>query len=210
VSLADRPGTWPVIASEDLFRDDWVMALRRDRIHPPDADAAPDAQFGRLVLEHPGAALVLAIDDDERVCLLRQYRHPAAGTFVELPAGLCDVVGEDPLETARRELAEEAGLAAGRWRHLLSTYPTAGISSEVHHVYLARDLTPAVRSVEFTPEHEEALMEVFWAPVADVRRAVLAGRVREAPLALAVLAYLDLRDHGDLDDLDDLDELAEA
>jgi ADP-ribose pyrophosphatase len=193
VSLADTWGSWPVVGSDDLFRDDWLVALRRDRIHPP---GHPDDQFGRLVVEHPGAAIVLALDGDERACLLRQYRHAAGGTFVELPAGLCDVAGEEPVETAKRELAEEVGLAATDWRHLTTTYPSAGMSSERQHLYLARGLSPVV--TDHVLEHEEAHMEVFWAPFADLYDAVLAGRVTQAPLAVAVLAYAALRDRGGL------------
>lgn len=186
--LSDDAGSWPIVGSTDLFRNDWVMALRSDRIHPPHDDST---QFNRLVFEHPGASIVLALDADERVCLLRQYRHPAAGTFIELPAGLCDVAGEDPVETAKRELLEEAGLEATSWTHLLSTYPSAGVSSERHHLFLARDLTAV--DTDYVRHHEEALMEVFWAPFATLYDAVLDGRVSEAPIAIAVLAYEALR-----------------
>lgn len=197
MNLADTPGSWPVVDSTDLHRDDWVVALRRDRITTPSGDPDdPDQVFGRLVLEHPGAALVLAVDDEERVCLLRQYRHPGAGTFVELPAGLCDVEGEDPLETARRELAEEAGLAAGEWRHLLTTYPSVGITAERHHFYLARDLRPVERPDDFVAAHEEAHLELVWAGFDDVLDAVLDGRAQEGPLAVAVLAYDAMRRRG--------------
>jgi 8-oxo-dGTP pyrophosphatase MutT (NUDIX family) len=139
--------------------------------------------------------MVLAVDghpespEGERVCLIRQYRHPGGGTFVELPAGICDVDGEDPVETARRELAEEVALEAGHWEHLISTYPTVGITSEVHHFYVARDLRPVDRPADFVVEHEEAHIEVVWAPVEDVVEAVLDGRLQEGPLAIAVLAY---------------------
>lgn len=197
MTLADSPGSWPVVGSTDLYRDDWVMALRRDDITPPAGVSAAGDGFGRLVFEHPGAAVVLAIDADQRVCLLRQYRHPAGGTFIEIPAGLCDVHGEDPVETGKRELFEEAGLAAGDWRHLLTTYPSAGITNETHHLYLARDLTE-VDASDYVRHHEEALMEVFWAPFNDLHDAVLDGRVREAPLALAVLAYAALEARGEL------------
>ena len=186
--LADAPGAWPVVSSTDLHRDDWVVALRRDQVVPPgDEDAAA---VGRLVLEHPGAVIVLAVDvrvGVEQVCVIRQYRHPGAGTFVELPAGICDVAGEDPLETARRELREEVSLEAGEWQHLLTTYPTVGISSEVHHFYLAR----GVREVasDHAAEHEEAHLEVLWVPVEDLLGAVLDGRVQDGPVAIAVLAY---------------------
>lgn len=182
--LADTQESWPVVSSTDLFRDDWVMALRSDTIRRPDQ---PDAEpFSRLVLEHPGAVIVLAVDDEDRVLCLSQYRHPAERRFVELPAGLCDQDGEDPVEVARRELREEAGLEAGEWTHLTSTYPSPGISAELMHFYLARDLVHVDRG-DFVAQHEEAEMETFWAPYDDLLAAVLAGRVSDAPLVLAVL-----------------------
>ena len=183
-SIADRSESWPVVSSTDLHRDDWVMALRSDLVrHPDQPDEEP---FPRLVLEHPGAAVILALDDRERVFCLRQYRHAAQQRFVELPAGLCDVAGEDPLEVARRELVEEAGLEAGEWTHLASTYSSPGISSEVMHLFVARDLREADRG-DFEAAHEEADMETFWAPYDDLLAAVLAGEVRDAPVMVTVL-----------------------
>lgn len=182
--LTDREESWPVQASVDLHRDDWVVALRSDSIRPP---AQPEAEpFDRLVLEHPGAVIVLALDDEDRVLCLRQYRHPAGRRFVELPAGLCDTEGEEPLEVARRELAEEAGLEADEWTHLTSAWSSPGISAEVMHFYLARVLSAADRG-DFEPRHEEADMETFWAPYDELLAAVLDGRVTDAPLLLAVL-----------------------
>jgi 8-oxo-dGDP phosphatase len=181
---ADSPESWPVEDSTDLFRDDWVMALRADLVRRPDD---PDGEtFRRLVLEHPGAAVVLALDEQDRVLCLRQYRHAARRRFVELPAGLRDVDGEDPLEVARRELREEAGLEAGNWVELTSTYSSPGISSELMHFYLARDLT-AVDRGDFVPEHEEADMETVWIAFEDLHAAALDGRLRDAPMVLAVL-----------------------
>ena len=184
-SLADQPESWPVTSTTDLHRDDWVMALRADHINRP---GHPDEKpFKRLVLEHPGASIVLAVDDDERVFCLRQYRHPAQRRFVELPAGLCDGdADEDPLEVARRELREEAGLEAGEWTHLTSTYSSPGISAEVMHFYLARGLSAADRG-DFVLEHEEADMETLWVPFADLHAAVLSGEVGDGPVVLAVL-----------------------
>lgn len=182
--LGDSDESWPVDESTDLFRDDWVMALRADRIRRPgDHDGET---FRRLVLEHPGAAVVVALDGDDRVLCLRQYRHAARRRFVELPAGLCDVDGEDPLEVARRELREEAGLEAGEWVTLTSTYSSPGISSELMHFYLARDLAHADRG-DFVPEHEEADMETLWVDFEELLVAVLDGRLRDAPIVLAVL-----------------------
>lgn len=184
--LADEPESWPVRSTTDLHRDEWVVALRSDQVvRPDDPGGRP---FRRLVLEHPGAAMVLALDDEDRVCCLRQYRHPAGRRFVELPAGICDAPGEDPLEVARRELCEEAELQAAEWTPLLSVYASPGISSEMHHVYLARGLSPAPRG-DFELHHEEAEMELLWVPLAQLRDAVLDGRCQDAPVALAVLAH---------------------
>jgi 8-oxo-dGDP phosphatase len=192
--LADRPMAWPVVSSHDLHRDDWVVALREDRITRP---GHPE-EFSRLSLEHPGAVIVLAVDDDERVMCLRQYRHTSRHEFVELPAGLRDAGDEPAVETAKRELREEVELDAADWRLLLSTFSSAGITDEVHEIFLARGLTHAPRG-DFEMEHEEAEMERFWVPMADLLEAVLEGRVRQGPLAQAVLAYDVLKRRGDLD-----------
>jgi 8-oxo-dGTP pyrophosphatase MutT (NUDIX family) len=185
---ADTSESWPVVGSEDLYRGDWVVALRRDTIHAPyDSET-----FDRWVFEHPGAVIVLAVDEDERVACVRQYRHPAGGTFLELPAGLRDEDGEDPLETAQRELLEEVELEAGEWRQLFSLWPSAGITAERHVFYLARGLRPGSRG-DFALEHEEAAMEMVWVPVDELVDAVLDGRVTEEPISVAVLAYDALR-----------------
>lgn len=183
--LGDRPESWPVQGSEDRHRDEWVVALRSDRVHRPGHEQV--GAFHRIVLEHPGASVVLALDAEDRVFCITQYRHAAQQRLVELPAGLCDVPGEDPVEVARRELREEGELAADEWTHLLSTYPSPGISNEQVHIYVARGLRHVGRG-DFIPEHEEAEMETFWVPFVDLRSAVLAGRVAHALVALAVLA----------------------
>jgi 8-oxo-dGTP pyrophosphatase MutT (NUDIX family) len=186
--------SWPVVSSRDLHRDDWVVALREDVITRP---GHPE-QFSRISLEHPGAVVVLAVDDEERVMCLRQYRHTTGHEFVELPAGLKDAGDEPAVETARRELREEVELEASDWRLLLSTYGSAGISDEVHDIFLARGLSHAPRG-DFEMRHEEAEMQRFWVPMADLLEAVLEGRVRQGPLVQAVLAYDVLRRRGTLD-----------
>lgn len=192
--LADRPETWPVTATRDIHRDGWVVALREDTVHRP---SDPEDSFNRLVVEHPGAVVVLALDDDEQVCLIRQYRHAVGGRFIELPAGLRDAGPEDPVEVARRELREEAELAATDWRLLVESLPSAGITSERHWIYLARGLSRADRG-DFAMRHEEAEIEVLWAPFDDLLAAVLEGRVQEGPLVIAVLSYQVLRSRGEL------------
>ena len=154
----DASGSWPVVASEDLYRGDWIVALRKDGIRRPDDPDGP--AFDRWVFEHPGAVIVLAVDEDERVACVRQYRHPARGTFLELPAGLRDADGEDPLDTAKRELLEEVELEAADWRQLFSLWPSAGITAERHVFFLARGLSAGDRG-DFALEHEEAAMEML-------------------------------------------------
>jgi ADP-ribose pyrophosphatase len=184
--IADQPESWPVVSSTDLHRDDWVVAFRSDQVTTPDDDRGES--FRRLVVEHPGAAMVLAIDEQERVFCLKQYRHPARRRFVELPAGVCDQEGEDPRRVAARELREEGELEASEWHHLLSVWASPGVSAEQHHLYLARGLSSCARG-DFVLEHEEADMEGVWVPLAELRRAILSGDVANGPMALAVLAY---------------------
>jgi len=118
---------------------------------------APDGHPMTLeVVRHPGGAGVLAIDDKQRVCLIRQFRHAAGGWIWEVPAGRRDH-GEDPLHTAQRELQEEVGITATDWQKLGAIWSTPGFCDEVIHVYLARQLTETQTARE---RHE--FMEVHW------------------------------------------------
>lgn len=181
--VGDTYESWPVVATEDVHRDDWVMALRRDTIHAP---VDPAETFDRLVLEHPGAVVILALDEQDRVLCLWQYRHPAQRRFLEVPAGLIDTPDEDPIEVARRELREEAQLRAEDWTHLTSLYSSPGISSEVMHLYLARDLSPEDRG-DFELHHEELDMVTDWVAFEELYAAVLDGRITDGPLIAGVL-----------------------
>jgi ADP-ribose pyrophosphatase len=183
--LKDLPESWPVTRTEDLYRTEWVMALRLDELHAPGEEPSERTTFPRLVLEHPGAVIVLAVDDQDRAYCLWQYRHPVQQRLVELPAGLLDAAGESPEQTARRELREEAGLEATEWTHLGSTWSSPGISAEVTHLFLARGLREV--SHDFDREHEEADMDGGWVPVRDLRAAVLAGDVADGLLVQTIL-----------------------
>ncbi|WP_295830623.1 NUDIX hydrolase [uncultured Microbacterium sp.] len=168
------------IVSTDLVYEGAVWDVRSDTVR------YGDGEMTRQYVEHPGAAAVVAIDDDERVVLIQQYRHPIKERDWEIPAGLLDVAGEPPMETAKRELTEEADLAADRWQHLVSMHTTPGGNDEVVHLFLARGL----RAVEtdFEREHEESDMRLERVPLAEVIDGVLAGRLRNGILATGALA----------------------
>lgn len=191
--LVDVPLSWPVVDSAEIYRGDWVVSLRTDTVHRP---GRPTDTFRRLVVEDPGAVVVLAVDDEDRAVVIHQYRHPVQMRLVELPAGKLDQEGEDPLLAAQRELHEEVGLHARDWRHLMTTYASPGITAETHAIYLARGLQEVARNFEL--HHEEAEIAVDRVPVGALVEAVLDGSVADAPLATAVLAYEALRSRGRL------------
>jgi ADP-ribose pyrophosphatase len=176
--------------SEQIWRGGAPFAVRLDTLSMP---GRPEERFGRLVVEHPGAVIVLAVDERERVLVLEQYRHAVSARLVELPAGLLDVEDEDPEVAARRELREEALLLADRWTHLMTTYSSPGLSSERIHYFLAEGLSEAPDRDGFEPEHEEADMTISWVPLTDLLDAVRDGRVQDGPLAQALLAHRLLR-----------------
>jgi len=126
------------------------------------------------IVHHPGGAAAVALDAEDKVCLLRQYRHAAGGWIWELPAGKLDP-GEEPLLTAQRELREEAGLGAGRWESLGSMISSPGVFTEVIHLYLARDLSYGTHNTE---EHE--CIEVHWLPFAQALEWAESGEIRDA------------------------------
>jgi ADP-ribose pyrophosphatase len=183
--LEDQPESWPVIESEDISRGEAPFAVRRDVVQGP-VSAQP---FSRLVVEHPGAVVVLAVDDRERALVLRQYRHPARMRFVELPAGLLDSADEDPLDAARRELLEEGAIEAEEWTHLNTIHNSPGFSSERIEIYLARELRDVPDRGGFELVHEEADMSVHRLPVQELVDGILDRRITEGPLVIAVLTY---------------------
>lgn len=178
-SLRDEPVDLEVVAS-DLVYEGAVWDVRSDTVK------YGDDEMTRQYVEHPGAAAVVAIDDDGRVVLIQQYRQPIKERDWEIPAGLLDVAGEPPLETAKRELTEEVDLEAERWQHLVSVHTTPGGNDEVVHLFLARGLSTVVTGYE--REHEESDMRVERVPLADVIEGILAGRLRNGILATGVLA----------------------
>jgi 8-oxo-dGTP pyrophosphatase MutT (NUDIX family) len=142
----------------------------------------PNGTQTRLeVVHHPGGAAVVAIDRDDRVCLLRQYRYVANGWIWELPAGKLEP-GEPPAETARRELIEEGGVEARDWSSLGTYLSSPGVFSEVLHLFLARDLVAAAAA----PEANE-VFEVHWVPFAEAWQRALGGDIRDGKTAIGLL-----------------------
>jgi ADP-ribose pyrophosphatase len=133
------------------------------------------------IVRHPGGAAVVAIDAQERVCLLRQYRHAAGGYIHELPAGKLEP-NEPPDVTARRELVEEASVSAGRFESLGEYFSSPGVFTEVIHLYLATDLTPAAGA----PESGE-VFEIEWWPLDLAVARAQSGELKDAKTIIGIL-----------------------
>jgi 8-oxo-dGDP phosphatase len=151
-----------------------------------DLVAGPDGQFEREVVEHPDAVAIVALDAQGRVALVCQHRQPLGGELLELPAGTLDVEGEAPVVAARRELAEEAGVAAGRLTPLGTLWNSAGWSDERTFLFLAQRLSDAPAS-SFTAQDEEAHLSVRWVPLATAVTQALAGALTDAKTVIGLL-----------------------
>jgi ADP-ribose pyrophosphatase len=180
-------GDYRLLSSEPVYSGR-VISLVKDTVAMPGGGDSV-----REVVHHPGAVAVVALDDDDSVVLLRQYRHPVGGYLWELPAGLRDADGEPPLETARRELAEEVLLAAERWSLLVTYFSSPGFCDERISVYLAEGLSAAERPEGFTVEHEELDMTIDRVPLADAVRRVFAGEIRNPAAVVGLLAAAQYR-----------------
>lgn len=139
----------------------------------------------REVVEHYGAVAIVAMDDDGNVPMIYQYRHPLGRRLWELPAGLLDVAGEPPHETAARELQEEAGLQARTWQVLVDLDSTPGFSDESVRVFLATGLNEIARP---QGHHEEADLTLKWYPLDAATRMVFSGEIVNAIAVAGILA----------------------
>jgi ADP-ribose pyrophosphatase len=157
-----------------------IFDIVSDEVEMPGGRTAP-----RDYMRHVGAVGVVALDDEHRVVLVRQYRHPVRAYLWELPAGLKDVAGEDPAVTALRELAEEADLTAGRVEHLIDLHTTPGASNEMIRLFLAMEL----REVPAFQRHdEEQDMTVRRVPLADAVKMIFNGEITNAAAVAGILA----------------------
>lgn len=152
-----------------------VIELTLDTVQLPNG-----VQAELEVIHHPGGAAVVAIDAAHRICLLKQFRHAAGGYILELPAGKIDN-REPPLQTAQRELEEEAGHRAARWDSLGHYVSSPGVFTEVVHLYLARDLTPATARPE---QHE--VFEVHWTAMREALEMATNGKISDGKSLVAI------------------------
>lgn len=179
------------VTDSELLHDGMIWDVVRDTV-----DLGAAGTVRREYVRHPGAVSVIALDDDDRVLLLKQYRHPVGQELWEPPAGLLDVPGEPLRAAAARELAEEADLVAARWWTLVDYRSSPGGSDEALRVFLARDLSPVPEEDRHTREAEEHGMAVAWVPLSDAVAAVLEGRLHNPSTVIGVLAAAAARAQG--------------
>lgn len=177
--LSDEPASFEVTESTVVY-EGAVWNVRRDTV------AYNDDSMVREYIDHTGAVAVYAEDDEGRVLVIQQYRHPVGLRDWELPAGLLDKAGEDHLTAAQRELGEEADLQADTWEPLVRYNTSSGGSNEFIQIYRARGVH-ATESA-FEREAEEADIVVRWVPRAELVEAILDGRLHNSALTVATLA----------------------
>lgn len=179
--LKDSPEEWRVVSTATPFTGA-KTGVRSDEVVMPDGGTAT-----RDYQVHPGSVAVLALDDEGRVLVLRQYRHPVRHKLWEIPAGLLDVPGENPLHAAQRELYEEAHVKAEEWHVLTDVYTSPGGSDEAVRIFLARGVSEA-EGERFDVVNEEADMELARVPLAELVAGALAGDLHNTCLVVGVLA----------------------
>ncbi len=181
-SVADEPVNLPA-SDLEVIHSGYIMDLVSQEV-----DLGEAGTVRREFLRHPGAVAIVAVDDDGRVLLLRQYRLPVRSYLWEVPAGLLDVQGEDLVSAASRELAEEADLTASTWHTLVDYYTSPGGSDEAVRIFLARGLGEVPPEQRHEREAEELGMQPHWLPLSQAVDAVLAGDIHNPSTVAGILA----------------------
>lgn len=180
-AIRDTAEEWQVVMTTTPFTGNKTSVRTDDVVMPDGTVVHRDYQV------HPGSVAVLALDDAGQVLVLRQYRHPVRQKLWEIPAGLLDVPGENPLHAAQRELYEEAHVKAEDWRVLTDLYTSPGGCDEAVRIFLAGGISD-VAGERFEVSDEEADMELARVELAELVRGVLAGELHNTCLAVGVLA----------------------
>ena len=157
-----------LISSRERYRSP-IFWVTEDRAKDPGG-----FEIRRAIVRHAGSAVMMAVDTRRHILLVRQYRLPVGADLWELPAGRLDP-GEKPLEAARRELQEETGYRARRWKKLISFYPSPGYVAEKMTIFLATELTAG----EATPMEDERIQS-RWFPARLVEKMILSNKIRDA------------------------------
>ncbi|WP_407342501.1 NUDIX domain-containing protein [Pengzhenrongella phosphoraccumulans] len=194
LDVVDELAPRPITAREVLY-EGMIWDFVAEDVDLGGEDGEP-LVVRREYLEHPGAVAMIVLDDDDRVLLQRQYRHPVRRELWEPPAGLLDIRGENALVAAARELAEEADLIASRWDVLVDFYTSPGGSDEALRIYLARGLTDVAHADLFVREHEERDMPSRWVPLTEAVELVLGGAIHNPSAAVGILAAAAARSTG--------------
>ena len=182
MSLADERATLPVTDERVLYAGRIVDMVSET------VDLGEAGPVTREFIRHPGAVAIVALDEDDRVLMIRQYRHPVRAYLWEIPAGLLDVEGEALVDTARRELAEETDLRAEQWHTLVDYYTSPGSSDEALRVFLARGLSEVPDAERHQRDGEELGMQVERVPLAEAASLVLSGAVHNPSAVVGILA----------------------
>ncbi|MDP9861972.1 MULTISPECIES: NUDIX domain-containing protein [Streptosporangium] len=183
LDVQDVPEEWKVLSSTEHFRGRVITAVT-DAVLMQDEEVV-----NRDYAVHPGSVAVVALDEQDRVLMIRQYRHAVRRMLWELPAGLRDMEGEPLHVGAARELAEEAGYRAETWHTLIDAFTSPGMTDERTRIFLARGLSPIPDGeLDFVHRHEEVDMPVVWIPLSDAVRRALAGMIHNSQAVAGILA----------------------
>ena len=163
------------VSRQDIF-DGRIVTLHVDTVTLPDGNTAL-----REIIDHPGGVGILAIDDDDRVFMVQQYRYAFSQAMWEIPAGKREA-GEEPLVTAKRELQEEVGVTAERWLPMGELIPSPGCYAERLYLFMARGLT-----VGDTHPDDDEFLTVSRVPFTELSQACLSGEIQDAKTVVAVL-----------------------
>jgi 8-oxo-dGTP pyrophosphatase MutT (NUDIX family) len=178
----DRPAQWPVETSTSRYASPF-LSVRTDAIVDSQGEV-----HDRVVVRPRGAVGILALDEDDRVLLVEQYRHPVGARLLEIPAGTLDVDGESAQGAAERELAEEGDVTAGEWQELFGIAATPGYSTERWRLFRATELNPVPVGDRAERHAEEADLDQWWMPLDEAVTAIFDGRISDALTIVGILA----------------------